>query len=129
MLFCYMYLCYLCMFSHVLLCYVCPLFWFYKIKWVKELYIPGISCSMLYLYIYASDFKQKLLTYKTGDLLIKVQFIWNCLLLDKKNVTFNTGDCLIEVTAWAGMTVLGPDFHIHTCSRGHSCSIICEANG
>jgi hypothetical protein len=23
----------------------------------------------------------------------------------KKNVTFNTGDCLIEVTTWAGSTV------------------------
>jgi hypothetical protein len=23
----------------------------------------------------------------------------------KKNVTFNTGDCLIEMTAWAGSTV------------------------
>jgi hypothetical protein len=23
----------------------------------------------------------------------------------QKKVTFNTGDCLIEVTAWAGLTV------------------------
>jgi len=43
--------------------------------------------------------------YKTGDLLKKVQFIWNFLWQDKKGQALNTGDCLIEVTTWTGFTV------------------------
>ena len=43
--------------------------------------------------------------HKTGDLLIEVQFIWNFSWQDKKRWPFNTGDCLIEVTEWAGLTI------------------------
>jgi hypothetical protein len=32
--------------------------------------------------------------------------MWNFLWLDKKKWPFNTGDCLIEVTTWAGLTVI-----------------------
>jgi hypothetical protein len=46
------------------------------------------------------------LPYKTDDLLKEVKFIWNFLWQDKKSWPFNTGDCLIEVTAWAGLTVI-----------------------
>ena len=47
--------------------------------------------------------------YRTGDLL---KFLWQ----DKKKVTFNTGDCLIEVTAWASLTtfkLMGCIYFIH----------------
>jgi hypothetical protein len=39
-------------------------------------------------------------------LLKEVQFIWNILWQDKKRWPFNTGDCLIEVTAGACLTVI-----------------------
>jgi hypothetical protein len=42
--------------------------------------------------------------YKTGDLLKEVQLTWNVLGQDKKRLPLNTCDCLIEVTAWAGLT-------------------------
>ena len=32
--------------------------------------------------------------------------MWNFQWQDKKRLPFNTGDCLVEVTAWAGLTVL-----------------------
>jgi len=32
------------------------------------------------------------------------QFIWNFLWQDTKSWPFNTGDCLIEVTSWEGLT-------------------------
>jgi hypothetical protein len=35
----------------------------------------------------------------------EVQFIWNVLWKNKKRWPLNTGDCLIEVTACAGLTV------------------------
>jgi hypothetical protein len=44
-------------------------------------------------------------SFKTGDLLKEVQFIWNFLWQDKKKVTLNTDDCLIEVNAWADLTL------------------------
>jgi hypothetical protein len=34
------------------------------------------------------------------------QFIWNFLWQDKKMWPLNTGDCLIEMTPWAGFTVI-----------------------
>ena len=46
--------------------------------------------------------------YKTGDLLKEVQFIYiyeNFYDRSRKIRPLNTGDCLIEVTAWAGLTV------------------------
>ena len=45
-------------------------------------------------------------SFKTGDLLKEVQFIWNFLSQDKKMWPLNTGDCLKEVTSWADLTVL-----------------------
>jgi hypothetical protein len=39
-------------------------------------------------------------SYKTGDLIKEVQFIWSFPWQDKKRWPFNTGDCLIEVTSW-----------------------------
>jgi hypothetical protein len=45
--------------------------------------------------------------YKTGDLLKEIQFIWNFYHMKRKGWTFDTGDCLIEVTAWPGLTVFG----------------------
>ena len=45
----------LCMFNHVLNCYVCLLFLFLKYQ-VGNRALKS-SCSMLYLYRYASDFK------------------------------------------------------------------------
>jgi hypothetical protein len=39
----------------------------------------------------------------TGDLLIEVQLIfYEC---TRKMWPFNTGDCIIEVTSWVGLTV------------------------
>ena len=43
--------------------------------------------------------------YKTGDFLKEVQFIWIFLWQDKKKLSLNTGDCFIEVTTLAGLTV------------------------
>ena len=42
--------------------------------------------------------------YKVGDLLKEVQFIWNILWQYNKLWPLNTGDCLIKVTSWAGLT-------------------------
>jgi hypothetical protein len=42
---------------------------------------------------------------KIGDLLKEIKFIWNLYDRTRKGWLFNTGDCLIEVTAWAGLTV------------------------
>jgi hypothetical protein len=53
---------------------------------------------------------------KTGDLLKKVQLIWNYLRQDKKRWPFNTVDCLIEVTAWAGLT---------TWNKYHGSDLVC----
>jgi len=47
-----------------------------------------------------STLGQKWWFIKTGKLLKEVQFIWRFLWHDKRMVTFNIGDCLIEVTAW-----------------------------
>ena len=44
-------------------------------------------------------------SFKTDDILKEVQFIWNFLWQDKKKVTLNTDDCLIEVNAWADLTL------------------------
>ena len=45
--------------------------------------------------------------YKTGHILKKIKFIWNFLWQDniKKVTFFKTGNCLIEVSTWAGLTV------------------------
>jgi hypothetical protein len=44
--------------------------------------------------------------YKTGNLLKEIQFMWNFLWQDKKRWPLNAGDCLIEVTLWASLTVI-----------------------
>ena len=46
-------------------------------------------------------------SFKTVDLLKEVQFIW-FFFYDRTRLSrhFNIGDCLIEVTAWAGLTLL-----------------------
>jgi hypothetical protein len=55
------------------------------------------------------------LSFKTDDLLNKVKFIWNCLWQNNKQgvisdypygifkLFFNTSDCLIKMTPWAGL--------------------------
>jgi hypothetical protein len=43
--------------------------------------------------------------YKTGNLLKEIQFIWNVTWQGKKRWPLNTDDCLIEVTACAGLTI------------------------
>ena len=43
--------------------------------------------------------------FKTGDLLKEVQFTWNLSMTGlEKGDHFDTGDCLIGVTACAGLT-------------------------
>ena len=71
--------------------------------------------------------------YKTGDVLIEVQFIWNCLWHDKKNVTFwyrwllNRGDrmgrldcnyILLYFSRWIGVTVVM--IHTEILLNGHN---------
>ena len=52
--------------------------------------------------------------YKTGDLFKEVPFIWNIQKRTSKWWPFNTCDCLIEVTAWAGLTILWNKHEMHT---------------
>jgi len=45
---------------------------------------------------------------KTGDLLKEIPLIWSYEIFydnTSKRWLLNTGDCLIDVTAWAGLTV------------------------
>jgi hypothetical protein len=49
--------------------------------------------------------REKMWSYKTGDLLKEVQFIWNVLTGQERPL--NTGDCLIEVSTMTGLTVCG----------------------
>jgi hypothetical protein len=49
--------------------------------------------------------KEKLSS-KTGDVLREVQFIWVFYDRSRRIWRFNTGDCLIEMTAWTGLTVV-----------------------
>jgi hypothetical protein len=50
--------------------------------------------------------KSGLIGQLTSYLLQEVQFIWSFLWQNKKWWPLNTGDCLIEVTTWTGLTVL-----------------------
>jgi hypothetical protein len=51
----------LCMFNQVLICYVCQLYFFFNVK-SRLKSSKELMFYVLYLYIYASDFKYKLLT-------------------------------------------------------------------
>ena len=60
--------------------------------------------------------KKKQWLYKTGDLLKEVPFE---IVYDRTSQKwpFDRGDCLIEVTAWAGLTVVAEYSHICFCDH------------